>query len=246
MTRTLLGAAVGAALTLSLTSCAPADDLVVVLDGIEFILEALEDAAAPPGDAADDAGMDPAEVDAALALLEGLPVKGRAPLTGYERDEFGHGWIDVDRNGCDTRNDVLARDLQDPERPEGCRVLSGLLDDPYTGRMIAFVRGNDTSRLVQIDHVVPLANAWVTGAQSMSEDERVAFANDPRNLLAVDGAANQQKGAGDAATWLPPDRSFRCEYVATQVQVKATHGLWVTRPERDAIAGVLDGCRGAD
>ncbi|MUN06929.1 DUF1524 domain-containing protein [Agromyces luteolus] len=166
-------------------------------------------------------------------------------MTGYERDAFGHGWIDVDRNGCDTRNDVLARDLDDAERPAGCRVLSGLLDDPYTGALIEFVRGEGTSQLVQIDHVVPLANAWVTGAQQFTDEERVAFANDPLNLLAVDGSANQQKGAGDAATWLPSNRSFRCEYVARQVAVKAAHGLWVTPPEREAIERVLDGCRPA-
>ncbi|HEU4465901.1 MAG TPA: HNH endonuclease family protein, partial [Agromyces sp.] len=181
----------------------------------------------------------------ALAALATLPVKGRAPMTGYERDEFGHGWIDVDRNGCDTRNDVLARDLVAIDRPAGCRVLSGVLDDPYTGRVIEFVRGEGTSQLVQIDHVVPLANAWATGAQRFTDEERIAFANDPSNLLAVDGATNAQKGAGDAATWLPPDRSFRCEYVARQVEVKARHGLWVTPPERDAIERVLDGCRAA-
>jgi hypothetical protein len=121
-------------------------------------------------------------------------------------------------------------------------VLSGLLDDPYTGALIEFVRGEGTSQLVQIDHVVALANAWTTGAQQFTDEERVAFANDPLNLLAVDGSANQQKGAGDAATWLPANRAFRCEYVARQVAVKAGHGLWVTAPERDAIERVLDGC----
>lgn len=255
MTRRLLGAALAAALTLALTSCAPADALLDLLPEIEIVLEG-PDGAAPATDApepglpapgADGAGdtLDAGEVDAALATLAELPVKGRAPMTGYERDEFGHGWIDVDRNGCDTRNDILARDLDAIDRPAGCRVLAGVLDDPYTGRLIRFVRGEGTSQFVQIDHVVPLANAWVTGAQRLTEEERVAFANDPLNLLAVDGATNAQKGAGDAATWLPPDRSFRCEYVARQVEVKAAHGLWVTSPERDAIARVLEGCRPA-
>ncbi|HEX6953858.1 MAG TPA: HNH endonuclease family protein [Agromyces sp.] len=248
MTRTLSSVALGVALMLSLTSCAPSDELGAVMDGIEVVvdaLEAVEAAQSPePAQPGDPGSMDPADVDRARSVLSELPVKGRAPLTGYERDEFGHGWTDVDRNGCDTRNDVLVRDLVDAVVPEGCRVVSGVLDDPYTGRVIEFVRGNDTSRLVQIDHVVPLANAWVTGAQGFTDAERVAFANDPLNLLAVDGTANQQKGAGDAATWLPPDRSFRCEYVGRQVAVKAKHGLWVTPPERDAIERVLDGCRG--
>ncbi|WP_353814726.1 HNH endonuclease family protein [Agromyces sp. SYSU T00266] len=250
--RRALGAAIGAALALSLTACT-ADEFVDVLDAIVVELEGGPSSPATDapggsdgsGSTAVEGGLGADELEQARAELASLPVKGRAAMTGYERDAFGHGWIDVDRNGCDTRNDVLARDLDDPDRPAGCRVLSGVLDDPYTGALIEFVRGLGTSQLVQIDHVVPLANAWVTGAQQFTDEERVAFANDPLNLLAVDGSANQQKGAGDAATWLPSNRSFRCEYVARQVAVKAAHGLWVTPPERDAIERVLDGCRPA-
>lgn len=181
----------------------------------------------------------------AAELLATLPVKGRAPKTGYDREEsFGSAWRDVDRNGCDTRNDILARDLTSIDRPSGCRVLSGMLADPYTGTSIDFVRGQGTSQAVQIDHVVALMNAWETGAQQLTAEERLAFANDPLNLLAVDGPSNSRKGAGDAATWLPPAKGFRCEYVARQVAVKSEYGLWVTAPERDAIARVLDGCPG--
>jgi hypothetical protein len=180
--------------------------------------------------------------DSALAVLAGLPVKGRAPLTGYARTaDFGPAWLDVDRNGCDTRDDVLHRDLT---RISGsrCTVRSGVLADPYTGRTIDFVRGATTSEAVQIDHVVALADAWQTGAQRLSAARRVALANDPINLFAVDGPTNQQKGAGDAATWLPPNRSFRCTYVAHQVGVKRTYGLWVTAAERAAMERVLTAC----
>jgi hypothetical protein len=184
--------------------------------------------------------------DAATALAT-LPVKGRAPKTGYSRDQFGQRWADVDRNGCDQRNDVLARDLVDetfrPARRE-CVVLTGTLDDPFTGRTIEFVRGQDTSDEVQIDHVVALSNSWQTGAQQLLPDTRELLGNDPLNLLAVDGRTNQSKGDGDAATWLPPSRGFRCAYVARQVAVKAKYGLWVTAAERDAIAGILTGCPG--
>lgn len=179
----------------------------------------------------------------ALETLESIPVKGRAPKTGYDRDgQFGDAWIDVDRNGCDTRNDILRRDLIEIVVDERCRVLTGTLLDPYTGATIAFVRGQSTSSAVQIDHVVALLNAWETGAQQLTADARLRFANDPRNLLAVDGRANAQKGAGDAATWLPPNRAFRCDYVARQVEVKAAYQLWVTAAERDAIERVLEGC----
>ncbi|MGY1740762.1 MULTISPECIES: HNH endonuclease family protein [unclassified Blastococcus] len=181
----------------------------------------------------------------ALAALDGLEVRGRAPTTGYERDRFGSGWVDTDQNGCDTRNDVLARDLTG-ERFEsgtrGCVVVAGTLADPYSGTSIEFRRGQDTSDDVQIDHVVALSDAWQKGAQSWDAETRTAFANDPLNLLAVDGSLNQQKGDGDAATWLPPNRDYRCTYVARQVAVKLAYGLWMTAAERDAAAGVLATC----
>jgi len=167
-----------------------------------------------------------------------IPIKGRAAKTGYDRERFGSPWVDVDKNGCDTRNDVLARDLTQREE-DGCRVLSGRLQDPYTGTMIPFERGASE---VDIDHVVALGNAWVTGAAYWSEAERVSFANDPLNLIAVSHSANRAKGDGDAATWLPPDKGFRCAFVARQIAVKSKHRLWMTAAERAAIERVLGQC----
>ncbi|WP_346619969.1 DUF1524 domain-containing protein [Blastococcus montanus] len=181
----------------------------------------------------------------ALEALDELEVKGRAPRTGYDRDLFGSGWVDTDRNGCDTRNDVLARDLTgETFRPgtRNCVVLTGTLADPYSGRTISFQRGQDTSDDVQVDHVVALSDAWQKGAQQWDGATRTAFANDPLNLLAVDGPLNMQKGDGDAATWLPPDTGYRCAYVARQVAVKVAYGLWATPAERDAMSGVLARC----
>lgn len=183
----------------------------------------------------------------AVAALATLPVKGRAPKTGYARAQFGPAWSDVDRNGCDQRNDVLARDMTgETFKPATrlCVVLTGTLKDPYTGRTITFVRGEGTSEAVQIDHVVALSDAWQKGAQKLTATTRQNLANDPLNLLAVDGPTNQSKGDGDAATWLPPVTSYRCAYVARQVEVKAKYRLWVTAAERDAIARVLSGCPG--
>ncbi|WP_298458791.1 HNH endonuclease family protein [uncultured Cellulomonas sp.] len=187
----------------------------------------------------------PDELASARAALASLEVKGRAPRTGYDRDLFGQAWVDVDRNGCDTRNDVLGRDLAVrtvKDGTGGCVVLTGTLQDPYSGRPVDFVRGVDTSAEVQIDHVVALSDAWQKGAQGWDDATRTAFANDPRNLLAVDGGLNQAKGAGDAATWLPPHRPFRCRYVMRQAEVKAAYGLWVTAAERDAVERELDRC----
>ena len=179
-------------------------------------------------------------------MLATIPVKGRAPKTGYSRDQFGQAWADVDRNGCDTRNDMLRRDLTDlalkPDTRD-CVVLSGILNDPYTATLINFLRGTSTSPAVQIDHVVALSDAWQKGAQQLTEAQRLSFANDPLNLLAVDGPANQQKSDGDAATWLPPNKSYRCDYVARQISVKSSYGLWVTQAEHDAMARVLADCR---
>jgi hypothetical protein len=191
------------------------------------------------------AAIEEARPDTALAALGELDVRGRAPTTGYDRDRFGSGWVDTDRNGCDTRNDVLARDLTGERFVPGtrdCVVEAGTLADPYSGTTIEFRRGQDTSDDVQIDHVVALSDAWQKGAQGWDAETRVAFANDPLNLLAVDGPLNQQKGDGDAATWLPPDRGYRCAYVARQVAVKLEYGLWMTAAERDAAAGVLSTC----
>ncbi|MXP21030.1 DUF1524 domain-containing protein [Gordonia sp. HNM0687] len=188
----------------------------------------------------------------AIATLETLAVKGRAPRTGYEREQFGQAWSDDvtvadGHNGCDTRNDILRRDLTDIALKTGtrdCVVASGMLDDLYTGQRISFVRGEQTSAQVQIDHVVALSDAWQKGAQQLSAEQRRDFANDPRNLQAVAGAANQRKGDGDAATWLPPNKTYRCTYVSRQIAVKALYHLWVTQAEKDAMTRVLTECAG--
>ena len=184
----------------------------------------------------------------AVIALQRLPVKGRAPRTGYSRAQFGQTWTDdasvaAGHNGCDTRNDVLRRDLQDLTiRPgaNGCVVTSGTLTDPYTGRTVLLTGAARST--VQIDHVVSLSNAWQSGAGLLSAAQRADLANDPSNLQATASAVNEAKGDGDAATWLPPNKAYRCTYVARQVGVKAKYGLWVTSAEREAISKVLVGC----
>ena len=189
----------------------------------------------------------------ALSVAQRLTVKGRAPKTGYDRAKFGSAWTDNNNapwghNGCSTREDILRRDLSQLRFKKSGRctkvVTTGRLTDPYTGKVINFVRGQGTSSKVQIDHVVPLADAWQKGAQQWSAATRIAFANDPLNLLAVDGPTNQKKGAGDAATWLPPNKGFRCRYVALQVAVKAKYRAWVTSAEKAAVIRILQGCNG--
>lgn len=185
------------------------------------------------------------DAEKAIGVLGSIPVKGRAAKTGYSRDEFGPAWSDTDHNGCDTRNDILTRDLTNETFKPGttnCVVATGTLTDKYTGTTINFVRGQDTSSAVQIDHVVALSDAWQKGAQQLSDDQRKELANDPLNLMAADGAANSAKGDKDAATWLPPNKAFRCEYVSKQVAVKAKYSLWVTQAEHNAITGILATC----
>lgn len=173
--------------------------------------------------------------------LQSLPIKGRAPKTGYTRAAFSDGWDTV--GTCDMRNIILARDMTNLTYVDStCKVASGTLLDPYTSKTINFVRGIDTSDDVQIDHVIALSDAWQKGAQQLDYATRHAFANDPLELLAVDGDANQQKGDGDAATWLPPNKAYRCAYVARQIAVKKKYSLWVTRSEYDAMAKVLSSC----
>ena len=188
-----------------------------------------------------------AAVSTAEQTLSKLAVKGRAPKTGYSREQFGQRWADVNRNGCDTRNDILQRDLTNIIFKPGthnCVVLSGTLKDPYSGKIINFVRGNKTSLEVQIDHVVALSDAWQKGAFRLDITKRTAFANDPLNLLAVDGPLNGQKSDSDAASWLPPLKSYRCKYVARQIAVKYKYSIWVTAAEKSAMQGILAKCPG--
>ena len=218
----------------------------VVLAAVLALLTGGAPAAADTLDSSTTQVAEPSAAVGAADLLATLPVKGRAPKTGYERALFGPTWADVDQNGCDTRNDILRRDLTEVTYTSSvpCTVRTGILADPYTGTTISFVRGTTTSSAVQIDHVVALSDAWQKGAQQLTTEQRTAFANDPLNLQATDGPTNQQKGDGDAATWLPANKGFRCEYVARQVSVKARYSLWVTQAEHDAIAGILAGCPG--
>jgi hypothetical protein len=178
----------------------------------------------------------------AAKVLAKLQVKGRAPKTGYSRSLFSDGWGDI--GYCDTRNYILKRDLRSItwRSGENCIVATGVLQDPYTGATINFVRGVRTSLAVQIDHIVAVSDAWQKGAQQMTPANRYNFYNDPLNLLAVDGPTNESKGDGDAATWLPPNKSFRCTYVSRQIAVKAKYKLWVTSAEKDAMSRVLSSC----
>ncbi|WP_028803908.1 HNH endonuclease family protein [Streptomyces sp. 142MFCol3.1] len=180
---------------------------------------------------------------AALTAVDSLIVKGRAPKTGYSRERFGTAWADTDSNRCDTRDDILKRDLEDVKFGDGvCKVSSGLLTpDPYGGQDVKFARGRS---LVDIDHLVALSDAWQKGAKYWDASKRIALANDPLNLRAVGASANRSKGDGDTATWLPPNKAYRCTYVAAQVAVKKKYELWVTSAEKAAMKKVLSGCPG--
>ena len=175
-------------------------------------------------------------------VLEQLEIKGRAPKTGYARTEFYKSWPNVD--GCSLRQIIIKRELGDSAVLDGCDVISGTFTEPYTGSVMTFYQKSDISKKIQIDHIVALSDAWQKGAQYKSPDDRYKIATDPLNLIAVDGPANQQKSDGDAATWLPPNKSFRCQYVARQVSVKYKYGLWITQAEHDAISQILETCPG--
>lgn len=176
----------------------------------------------------------------ALAALEKLQVKGKAPKTGYERSLFSDGWGDI--GGCDVRNFILKRDLKSVTLRADCKVDTGVLIDPYTRKTIRFKYGVGTSSAVQIDHVVALSDAWQKGAQQIGANKRYALYNDPLNLLAVDGPTNASKGDSDASAWLPPNKAYRCAYVARQVAVKLKYKIWVIEAEKAAIKRVLSSC----
>ena len=191
--------------------------------------------------------LDPSAASAALA---GLQVAEKTPLDGYERGcgegegcVFGPAWADVDRNGCDQRNDVLHRDLTDVqvrEGTQGCVVVAGVLDDPYTGAVVPFVKAD--AALVPIDHVVPLAAAWAQGAAEWTPEERAFFANDVANLIATTRAENSSKGDSTAEEWVPPDPTYGCSYGTVVVTVKHDYALSVTPAEAVALEDLLATC----
>ncbi|HZB34298.1 MAG TPA: HNH endonuclease family protein [Streptosporangiaceae bacterium] len=182
---------------------------------------------------------DDREVAAAREDLADLRVATPVGDAGYDRDRFGPRWTDADRNGCDTRNDVLARDLDDVTKRGRCVVIGGRLDDPYTGRDMTFTKTEAAE--VQIDHIYPLALAWRMGAAGWPEDKRTDFANDRDNLLAVWGRANQRKGDSGPAEWRPR-RVYQCTYAIKFVDVSAEYDLAVTGADHAALAGMLDRC----
>lgn len=184
--------------------------------------------------------VEPTVSSPATEALGSLPIKGRAAKTGYARAEFGDGWQVV--NGCDTRQIILYRDLTDETFVDECKIASGMLNDPYTATTIQY--SSQESAAVQIDHVVALSDAWQKGAQTLTAEQREQLANDPLELLAVDGPTNQQKGDSDAASWLPPNKSFRCDYISRQIAIKQKYTLWVTQAEHDAMLSVLNTCPG--
>lgn len=186
-------------------------------------------------------------VGAAADALNALVVDDSPkPSRAYDRDAFGFRQTDDDGDGCDVREAVLRRDMTHVTftTPGGCKVQSGTLADPYTGGTIDFTRGAGTSAAVQIDHVVALENAWKSGASAWSTAQRYRFGNDMLNLLAVDGPTNEEKGSASAAYWLPPNKAYRCAYVARQIGVKSRYALTVTSAERRAMQGVLHSCPG--
>lgn len=184
----------------------------------------------------------PAERTLAMRALGRLAVRDSIFQEDYSRDYFGSGWASL--NGCDTRNRILQRDLETEILDvDNCTVLSGLLKrDPYTGKSIAFTRGPGTSSAIQIEHIVALSDAWQKGAHTMTPEKRLEFANNPLNLLAVDGPTNMEKSDSDAAEWLPPEKNYHCRYIARQIAIKLKYTLWVTRAEQDAMERVLHTC----
>ena len=188
-----------------------------------------------------DVGVEAGSGELAIDVLERLKVKGRAPKTGYKREQFYDGWPLID--GCSLRQRIIRRELgESAVIVDGCNVVAGEYDEPYTGQHLVFNERAEISDKIQIDHVVALSDAWQKGAQGLTAKERYEFATDALNLLAVDGEANKKKSDGDAATWLPSNKKFRCQYVARQVSVKYKYSLWVTQAEKEAIAGVLTNC----
>ncbi len=172
--------------------------------------------------------------------LKDLPLAAAPHPQGYTRAQFGPAWKDVDHNGCDTRNDILARDLTDVVKRGRCVVLSGTLHDPYTGTTMHFVRGPQ-SALIQIDHIYPEHRAWMYGAWKWTLEQRENFGNDPLELVAANGKANEAKGDDGPADWTP-DQGFWCQYATRYIQVAVKYHLPVTGADRDKLGTMIKRC----
>ncbi|MDT0466086.1 HNH endonuclease family protein [Streptomyces gibsoniae] len=184
----------------------------------------------------------------ARALIGKVATKGRGPKTGYARDKFGYAWMDsapggipYAHNGCDTRNDLLKRDGQSVRFRSGsnCVVASMTLHDPYTTKTIEWTKSRATT--VQIDHVMPLSYDWQMGASRWTKDKREDIANDPLNLIPVDGPTNGAKSDSGPATWLPPNKQIRCSYSVRVAQVSLKYELPVTAADKQMM---LEQCGG--
>ncbi|WP_243708383.1 HNH endonuclease family protein [Actinomadura sp. GC306] len=190
-----------------------------------------------PGGTADKPGS--GDEKRARTALAGLRIASEGDGGGYEREKFGTRWKDIDRNGCDQRNDVLDRDLSDVGKKGDCVVMSGRLRDPYSGKEITFAKQDAAE--VQIDHIYPLALAWRMGASRWSEDEREKFANDHDNLLAVWGVPNRQKSDSGPGEW-KPQKSYQCTYAVKYIAVADKYELPVTRADHGALKDFLARC----
>ena len=178
-------------------------------------------------------------VAAVLALLDALTITAEQP-SGYDRDLFKH-WTDEDGDGCDTRREVLlAEAVATPTQGSRCSLSDGGWISRYDGLT---EQGNGSG--FDVDHLVPLAEAWQSGARGWTADRRQRYANDlgyEHSLVAVSARSNRSKGAQDPATWLPPEAGQRCWYVAAWVHVKTRWMLTVDTAEVDTMRGILSGC----
>lgn len=191
---------------------------------------------------------EPVSDSSVLIAAQLLVERGKASTTDYSRSAFGSAWKDVDRNGCDTRNDILARDFSEVKFKPGtnsCKVIGGVWTDPYSNETYTFDSAPSTA---QIDHVVSLKNAWQMGADQWAQPDREAFANDPINLTVTVASLNRQKSDSNAASWLPPYKPARCSFIARQVAVKAKWKLYVTSSEKTVMLQILsmDMCNGTE
>jgi hypothetical protein len=195
----------------------------------------------PSGPSAAPGAPSPSE---AGAMLREIAVAPAGSMAGYSREEFPlwaedgteFGWDEPD-GSCDVRDDALVRDGRGVEVDEDCSITAGKWLDPYTGATL------EDSEDVDIDHIVPLANAWRSGASAWDENRRETYANDPGVLLSVDDAANQTKGDKSPEAWLPPNADYRCEYARRWISIKHHWNLTVTSQEKATLQELLQGCK---
>ncbi len=159
----------------------------------------------------------------------------------YSRDSLPTDWKDLDGNGCNTREDILKKYTSEyTGRFDGCKIKSGKFYDYYNGKFLRYDKSVDTGGGIQIDHIVAIGNAWISGGYKWGKDEWISYINDEEVLIPTSSKTNREKSDKDITEWKPANNSYLCTYAEKQVEIKDKYKLTVTEKEKAELKSILN------